>query len=103
MANSTAESLTLNPNDPEAAIDKSPERLGSTVLDEKQFDRDGEDTAQETSSIERAKDSENEAVEEPLQRNLKGFRFFAVIAGILSSTFLFSLGMGAPCSPSLPI
>jgi len=95
MADHNDAPSTVNNHDPGSETEV--ELPSTTTPDpEKHFkstDESGNETA-ETASIEKAKEAGVDAPppEEPLQRQITGIRFFFVISGILSSTFLFSLG-----------
>ena len=79
------------------------ETTASTLAVPEKGDQPGSDqTSMKAASIEKpdveaaeAKEPNEaqETPEEPLQRTLTGYKFFLVMASILSSTFLFSLGM----------
>jgi hypothetical protein len=84
---STTETSTLN--EPDNIMDRA------EANDEKQVKFDGEST-EDVSDPEKLKAGETEPVEQPLQRTITGYRFFLVMLGILSSTFLFSLGEAQP-------
>lgn len=53
----------------------------------------------EKKDVEATEAKPTEQTEQPLQRNLTGLRFFLVMASILSSAFLFSLGNNAATIP----
>lgn len=72
------------------------ETTASTLVVPEKNDQPGsdqnslKDAPSEKPDIENAETSETP--EQPLQRILTGYKFFLVMASILSSTFLFSLG-----------
>jgi hypothetical protein len=89
------ESSTLSPNQPSTVT----EQLSTDVSDAEKQTKTNEETVDEVGSIEKNGVGDVEPAEEPLQRKITGVRWIFVMAAILSSVFLFALGMSHASIP----